>query len=149
MLYYQDSEDVQSQPECPDSLWKCPHLQQRLPVCRRRTNTLARWRIYSCVTSKPHSLHQSSVMLWINHFWIIKQHSLLQARMWTLCVGSTLVFGPILGKTWRLYRVFTQRVPDKRVVGMLRPPGARICFQHQRPWIVLISLFYCRFSKLL
>uniref|UniRef100_H3BXT8 G-protein coupled receptors family 3 profile domain-containing protein n=1 Tax=Tetraodon nigroviridis TaxID=99883 RepID=H3BXT8_TETNG len=41
---------------------------------------------------------------------------LQQARMWTLCVGSTLVFGPILGKTWRLYRVFTQRVPDKRVI---------------------------------
>lgn len=40
--------------------------------------------------------------------------------MWTLCVGSTLVFGPILGKTWRLYRVFTQRLPDKRVVGKSR-----------------------------
>ncbi|KAG8000604.1 hypothetical protein GBF38_017025 [Nibea albiflora] len=42
--------------------------------------------------------------------------AVLQARMWTLCIGSTLVFGPILGKTWRLYRVFTQRVPDKRVI---------------------------------
>uniref|UniRef100_A0A672GTR8 G protein-coupled receptor 156 n=1 Tax=Salarias fasciatus TaxID=181472 RepID=A0A672GTR8_SALFA len=42
--------------------------------------------------------------------------SSLQAQMWMLCVGSTLVFGPILGKTWRLYRVFTQRVPDKRVI---------------------------------
>ncbi|XP_040914025.1 probable G-protein coupled receptor 156 isoform X1 [Toxotes jaculatrix] len=42
--------------------------------------------------------------------------AVVQARMWTLCVGSTLVFGPILGKTWRLYRVFTQRVPDKRVI---------------------------------
>ncbi|XP_024141676.1 probable G-protein coupled receptor 156 [Oryzias melastigma] len=42
--------------------------------------------------------------------------SVLQARIWTLCLGSTLVFGPILGKTWRLYRVFTQRVPDKRVI---------------------------------
>ncbi|XP_069010114.1 probable G-protein coupled receptor 156 isoform X1 [Embiotoca jacksoni] len=42
--------------------------------------------------------------------------AVLQARMWTLCLGSTLVFGPILGKTWRLYRVFTQRVPDKRVI---------------------------------
>ncbi|XP_038124482.1 probable G-protein coupled receptor 156 [Cyprinodon tularosa] len=42
--------------------------------------------------------------------------TMLQARMWTLCVGGTLVFGPILGKTWRLYRVFTQRVPDKRVI---------------------------------
>ncbi|XP_052461432.1 probable G-protein coupled receptor 156 isoform X1 [Carassius gibelio] len=40
----------------------------------------------------------------------------VQARMWTLCIGSSLVFGPILGKTWRLYRVFTQRVPDKRVI---------------------------------
>ncbi|XP_016385479.1 probable G-protein coupled receptor 156 [Sinocyclocheilus rhinocerous] len=40
----------------------------------------------------------------------------LQVRMWTLCIGSSLVFGPILGKTWRLYRVFTQRVPDKRVI---------------------------------
>ncbi|XP_071332342.1 probable G-protein coupled receptor 156 isoform X2 [Trachinotus anak] len=42
--------------------------------------------------------------------------AVLQARMWTLCIGSTLLFGPILGKTWRLYRVFTQRVPDKRVI---------------------------------
>ncbi|XP_010898529.2 probable G-protein coupled receptor 156 [Esox lucius] len=42
--------------------------------------------------------------------------AILQARIWTLCIGSTLVFGPILGKTWRLYRVFTQRVPDKRVI---------------------------------
>ncbi|CAG5865694.1 unnamed protein product [Menidia menidia] len=42
--------------------------------------------------------------------------AVLQARMWTLCLGSTLVFGPILAKTWRLYRVFTQRVPDKRVI---------------------------------
>ncbi|XP_071004719.1 probable G-protein coupled receptor 156 [Oncorhynchus clarkii lewisi] len=42
--------------------------------------------------------------------------AMLQARIWTLCIGSTLVFVPILGKTWRLYRLFTQRVPDKRVI---------------------------------
>ncbi|XP_052005107.1 probable G-protein coupled receptor 156 [Xyrauchen texanus] len=42
--------------------------------------------------------------------------AILEARIWTLCIGSSLVFGPILGKTWRLYRVFTQRVPDKRVI---------------------------------
>ncbi|XP_061547298.1 probable G-protein coupled receptor 156 [Phycodurus eques] len=42
--------------------------------------------------------------------------ALLHARVWTLCLGSTMVFGPILGKTWRLHRVFTQRVPDKRVI---------------------------------
>lgn len=57
----------------------------------------------------------------ISPCWITMQRSLIQARMWTLCIGSTLVFGPILGKTWRLYRVFTQRVPDKRVVGILQP----------------------------
>ncbi|KAA0715978.1 G-protein coupled receptor 156 [Triplophysa tibetana] len=42
--------------------------------------------------------------------------AILQARMWTLCIGSSLVFGPILGKTWRLYKVFTQRMPDKRLI---------------------------------
>ncbi|KAK1169913.1 putative G-protein coupled receptor 156 [Acipenser oxyrinchus oxyrinchus] len=42
--------------------------------------------------------------------------TLLQARIWTLCIGTSLVFGPILGKTWRLYKVFTQRMPDKRVI---------------------------------
>nr|XP_015219195.1 PREDICTED: probable G-protein coupled receptor 156 isoform X4 [Lepisosteus oculatus] len=45
--------------------------------------------------------------------------TLLQARVWTLCIGSSLVFGPILTKTWRLYKVFTQRVPDKRVGSLL------------------------------
>ncbi|XP_051564470.1 probable G-protein coupled receptor 156 [Myxocyprinus asiaticus] len=46
----------------------------------------------------------------------VESRAILQARIWTLCIGSSLVFGPILGKTWRLYRVFTQRVPDKRVI---------------------------------
>ncbi|KAG9348775.1 hypothetical protein JZ751_029092 [Albula glossodonta] len=45
-----------------------------------------------------------------------QQCDLFMAQIWTLCIGSSLVFGPILGKTWRLYRVFTQRVPDKRVI---------------------------------
>ncbi len=73
----------------------------------------------------------SPLLFRINHCWIIMQRSFLQARMWTLCVGSTLVFGPILGKTWRLYRVFTQRVPDKRVVGKLHQPHIGcVCFQH-------------------
>lgn len=39
-----------------------------------------------------------------------------QMRLSMLCIGTSLVFGPILGKSWRLYKVFTQRVPDKRVV---------------------------------
>ncbi|XP_043927440.1 probable G-protein coupled receptor 156 [Protopterus annectens] len=41
---------------------------------------------------------------------------IFQMRIWILCIGTSLVFGPILGKSWRLYRVFTQRVPDKRVI---------------------------------
>ncbi|XP_062474615.1 probable G-protein coupled receptor 156 [Pezoporus occidentalis] len=41
---------------------------------------------------------------------------LIQVRLCLLCVGTSLVFGPVLGKSWRLYRVFTQRVPDKRVI---------------------------------
>ncbi|XP_043852052.1 probable G-protein coupled receptor 156 [Dromiciops gliroides] len=42
--------------------------------------------------------------------------TLIQIRLSLLCVGSSLMFGPILGKSWRLYKVFTQRVPDKRVI---------------------------------
>ncbi|NXS66189.1 GP156 protein, partial [Pandion haliaetus] len=41
---------------------------------------------------------------------------LIQVRLCLLCVGTSLVFGPVLGKSWRLYKVFTQRVPDKRVI---------------------------------
>ncbi|XP_067402104.1 probable G-protein coupled receptor 156 isoform X2 [Emydura macquarii macquarii] len=41
---------------------------------------------------------------------------LVQVRLCLLCVGSSLVFGPILGKSWRLYKVFTQRSPEKRVI---------------------------------
>ncbi|XP_009072267.1 PREDICTED: probable G-protein coupled receptor 156, partial [Acanthisitta chloris] len=41
---------------------------------------------------------------------------LIQMRLCLLCVGTSLVFGPVLGKSWRLYKVFTQRVPDKRVI---------------------------------
>ncbi|XP_039401559.1 probable G-protein coupled receptor 156 isoform X4 [Mauremys reevesii] len=41
---------------------------------------------------------------------------LIQVRLSLLCVGSSLVFGPILGKSWRLYKVFTQRGPEKRVI---------------------------------
>lgn len=42
--------------------------------------------------------------------------TLIQLRLSMLCIGTSLVFGPILGKSWRLYKVFTQRVPDKRVI---------------------------------
>ncbi|XP_069491948.1 probable G-protein coupled receptor 156 [Ambystoma mexicanum] len=42
--------------------------------------------------------------------------TLIQMRIGMLYLGISLVFGPILGKSWRLYKVFTQRVPDKRVI---------------------------------
>ncbi|XP_072371618.1 probable G-protein coupled receptor 156 [Scyliorhinus torazame] len=41
---------------------------------------------------------------------------LFQIRIWMLCIGTSLIFGPTLGKTWRLYKVFVQRVPEKRVI---------------------------------
>ncbi|XP_048396693.1 probable G-protein coupled receptor 156 [Stegostoma tigrinum] len=41
---------------------------------------------------------------------------IFQIRIWMLCLGTSLAFGPILGKTWRLYKVFGQRVPEKRVI---------------------------------
>ncbi|XP_038657838.1 probable G-protein coupled receptor 156 [Scyliorhinus canicula] len=41
---------------------------------------------------------------------------IFQIRIWILCIGTSLIFGPILGKTWRLYKVFIQRVPEKRVI---------------------------------
>ncbi|XP_060615747.2 probable G-protein coupled receptor 156 [Anolis sagrei] len=41
---------------------------------------------------------------------------LFQARLCLLCIGSSLTFGPILGKSWRLYKVFIQQVPDRRVI---------------------------------
>ncbi|XP_041066816.1 probable G-protein coupled receptor 156 [Carcharodon carcharias] len=41
---------------------------------------------------------------------------IFQIRIWMLCIGTSLIFGPILGKTWRLYKVFVQRVPEKRVI---------------------------------
>ncbi|XP_075412477.1 putative G-protein coupled receptor 156 isoform X2 [Tenrec ecaudatus] len=42
--------------------------------------------------------------------------TLIQVRLSLLCVGTSLVFGPVLGKSWRLHKVFTQRVPAKRVI---------------------------------
>ncbi|XP_025019827.1 probable G-protein coupled receptor 156 isoform X2 [Python bivittatus] len=41
---------------------------------------------------------------------------LIQVRICILYIGGSLALGPILGKSWRLYRVFTQQVPDKRVI---------------------------------
>ncbi|KAM3935808.1 putative G-protein coupled receptor 156 [Leptodactylus fuscus] len=42
--------------------------------------------------------------------------TVIQARVSLLYIGLSLVFGPLLGKSWRLYRVFTHRVPHKRVI---------------------------------
>ncbi|XP_068122521.1 probable G-protein coupled receptor 156 [Hyperolius riggenbachi] len=42
--------------------------------------------------------------------------AIIQVRISLLYVGASLVFGPLLGKSWRLHRVFTHRVPDKRVI---------------------------------
>ncbi|XP_069800867.1 probable G-protein coupled receptor 156 [Dendropsophus ebraccatus] len=46
----------------------------------------------------------------------VSMETVIQARVSLLYLGISLVFGPLLGKSWRLYRVFTHRVPDKRVI---------------------------------
>jgi len=46
----QDSEDVQSQSECVDSLWQSPHIQQRLLIRRGGERSAVRSRIKSCLT---------------------------------------------------------------------------------------------------
>ncbi|XP_062905919.1 probable G-protein coupled receptor 156 [Mobula hypostoma] len=46
----------------------------------------------------------------------ISNKLIFQIRIWALCIGISLIFGPILGKTWRLYKIFTQRIPEKRVI---------------------------------
>ncbi|XP_053313912.1 probable G-protein coupled receptor 156 [Spea bombifrons] len=47
---------------------------------------------------------------------LISMETVIQVRISLLYVGITLVFGPLLGKSWRLHRVFSHRVPDKRVI---------------------------------
>ncbi|XP_065732745.1 probable G-protein coupled receptor 156 isoform X2 [Phocoena phocoena] len=67
----------------------------------------------SCLT------YSSAYLFGIHHQGALAGRSmetLIQVRLSMLCIGTSLVFGPILGKSWRLYKVFTQRVPDKRVI---------------------------------
>ncbi|XP_038613766.1 probable G-protein coupled receptor 156 [Tachyglossus aculeatus] len=42
--------------------------------------------------------------------------TVVQTRLALLALGSSLIFCPILGKSWRLHKVFTQRLPNKRVI---------------------------------
>ncbi|XP_056410779.1 probable G-protein coupled receptor 156 [Hyla sarda] len=46
----------------------------------------------------------------------VSMETVIQARLSLLYIGLSLVFGPLLGKSWRLYRVFTHRAPHKRVI---------------------------------
>lgn len=63
-----------------------------------------------------------SITSWPPYPWCLHLHLVPQVRLCLLCVGTSLVLGPVLGKSWRLYKVFTQRVPDKRVVSSQPPP---------------------------
>ncbi|NWT54472.1 GP156 protein, partial [Erythrocercus mccallii] len=60
---------------------------------------------------------------------------LIQVRLCLLCVGTSLVFGPVLGKSWRLYKVFTQRVPDKRCLLQRHHCTLQVCIIDQRALI--------------
>ncbi|XP_077335722.1 putative G-protein coupled receptor 156 [Lithobates pipiens] len=63
-----------------------------------------------------------SLLVYISAFLFALQESIssiqtvIQVRISFLYIGVSLVFGPLLGKSWRLHRVFTHRIPDKRVI---------------------------------
>uniref|UniRef100_A0A8C5PD11 G protein-coupled receptor 156 n=1 Tax=Leptobrachium leishanense TaxID=445787 RepID=A0A8C5PD11_9ANUR len=63
-----------------------------------------------------------SVLTYISGFlFMIQEYSffmetIIQVRLSLLYLGVTLIFGPLLGKSWRLHKVFSHRVPDKRVI---------------------------------
>ncbi|KFV18994.1 putative G-protein coupled receptor 156, partial [Tauraco erythrolophus] len=44
---------------------------------------------------------------------------LIQVRLCLLCVGTSLVFGPVLGKSWRLYRVKRVIIKDLQLLAMV------------------------------
>ncbi|XP_018428591.1 PREDICTED: probable G-protein coupled receptor 156 [Nanorana parkeri] len=63
-----------------------------------------------------------SLVVYVSAFMFAAQEAassiqtVIQVRISLLYIGVSLVFGPLLGKSWRLHRVFTHRVPDKRVI---------------------------------
>ncbi|KAM4700699.1 putative G-protein coupled receptor 156 [Discoglossus pictus] len=70
----------------------------------------------SMVTLLGSTLNYSSAFLFMVQGHSISMESIVQVRVSLLYIGVTLVFGPLLGKSWRLHRVFTHRVPGKRVI---------------------------------
>nr|DBA34620.1 TPA: hypothetical protein GDO54_002166 [Pyxicephalus adspersus] len=63
-----------------------------------------------------------SLLVYISAFMFSAQesvpfiHIVIQVRISLLYIGVSLIFGPLLGKSWRLHRVFTHRIPNKRVI---------------------------------
>ena len=39
-----------------------------------------------------------------------------QIRPWLAAIGYSLAFGPVLGKMWRVYYIFTNPTPQKKLV---------------------------------
>ncbi|KAM4795578.1 putative G-protein coupled receptor 156 [Rhinophrynus dorsalis] len=68
------------------------------------------------VTLLGSSLNYISAFLFMVPEHTVSMETIFQVRISLLYVGVSLVFGPLLGKSWRLHRVFTHRVPDKRVI---------------------------------
>ncbi|OCT91409.1 probable G-protein coupled receptor 156 [Xenopus laevis] len=68
------------------------------------------------VTLVGSALTYTSALLFLVQEPNISMETIFQVRISLLYLGVTLVFGPLLGKSWRLHRVFTHRVPDKRVI---------------------------------
>ncbi|KAG8430703.1 hypothetical protein GDO86_020114, partial [Hymenochirus boettgeri] len=68
------------------------------------------------VTLIGSALNYISAFLFVVQEPSVSMETIFQVRISLLYLGVTLVFGPLLGKSWRLHRVFTHRVPDKRVI---------------------------------
>lgn len=135
MSYYQDSEDVQSKPECPDSLWKCAHLQQRLPICRWWADTLTRWSVYGCATGKPKRFLKSSLTLLDKS--LLDNYALLSptgSNMDSLRRQYPAVW-PNFGEDMETVQSVHPASAWQESGRHAPPPGGRICFQHQWPCV--------------
>ena len=42
-----------------------------------------------------------------------------QVRVWLWAIGYSLAFGPVLGKMFRVYQIFSDPKPNAKMVGLM------------------------------
>lgn len=45
-------------------------------------------------------------------------HFFYQVRVWLWAIGYSLAFGPVLGKMFRVYQIFSDPKPNAKMVGL-------------------------------